>query len=124
MSVTTVVKGESRTKARAIPLVIVAAVLRILDVAMILVTAQIIRPAFNEHEGVDPYYGMAAVLAALLAVIIFHVNGLYRLKGLSFRHLREQLTQMSVGWGIAFVILILLILPRSDPETSRCAFPS
>ena len=117
MAVTTILKSESRTKAGAISLVIVAAVLRILDVAMILVTAQVIRPAFNEHEGVDPYYGVAAVLAALLAVIIFHVNGLYRLKGLSFRHLREQLTQISVGWGIAFVILILTMFALKLSDT-------
>jgi hypothetical protein len=51
MAVTTTLKSESRAKDRAIPLAVAAAVLRIRDVAKIGVTAQIIRRAFNEHEG-------------------------------------------------------------------------
>jgi len=95
----------------------VAAVLRILDVVVIIGTAEVIRGAFNEHAGVGPYYGVAAVLAALLAVIIFHVNGLYGLKGLSFGHLREQLSRVSVGWGIVFVALILTMFALKISDT-------
>jgi Undecaprenyl-phosphate glucose phosphotransferase len=117
LTATILKKNGSNIKSRTIPLGIVAAALRVVDLTMIVVTAHIIRPAFIEHEGVDPYYRVAAALAALLAVIIFHLNGLYRLKGLSFRHLRDQLTQMSVGWGLVFIILILTMFALKISET-------
>jgi len=117
MAISTILRGERDTKNRTIPLGIVAAVLRILDVAVIMITAQIIRGGFNEHPGVGPYYGVAAVLAALLAVIIFHVNGLYVLRGPSLPHLREQLTQISVGWGIVLMTLILTMFALKISDT-------
>jgi Undecaprenyl-phosphate glucose phosphotransferase len=117
MATATLFNSESRAKPGAIPLVVVAAVLRVVDVAMIIVTAQAIRPFFTEHAGVAPYYGMAAVLAALLAVIVFHLNGLYQLKGLGARHLREQARQLSAGWGEVFVILIVTMFTLKISDT-------
>jgi Undecaprenyl-phosphate glucose phosphotransferase len=117
MAIATLLNSESRAKPGTIPLVVVAAVLRVVDVAMIIITAQAIRPFFTEHAGVAPYYGVAAVLAALLAVIVLHVNGLYRLKGLSVRHLREQLTQLSAGLGEVLLILIVTMFALKISDT-------
>jgi Undecaprenyl-phosphate glucose phosphotransferase len=117
MSVTAALKNESRNRPRTIPLEIVAGVLRVVDVVIILVTSEIVRPALKEDDWVHIHYRVAAVLAALLAVIIFHVNGLYRLKGLSFRHLRDQITLLSVGWGVVFIVLVLTMFMLKLSET-------
>lgn len=107
MAITTTLESENRTKPRAISLVVVAAALRLLDAACIVITAEILSPSLAEHQTVIPYYRMAAVLAALLAVIIFHLNGLYQIKALNLRHLREQLTPLTVSWGMVFLILVV-----------------
>jgi Undecaprenyl-phosphate glucose phosphotransferase len=93
---------------RPVSLVIVADVLRLIDVAMICGTAVLMHGLYLggtelEHARIYP---IATVIAAFAAGMIFHWNGLYRLQGLAAGQLK--LGKLAASWGIVVLGLIVL----------------
>jgi Undecaprenyl-phosphate glucose phosphotransferase len=92
---------------RAVSLVIISGILRAVDLALIGVTAVIahfvyLTPADTELW--QHYYG-ATVLALLLAGMVFHQHGVYRLQGLGAAQLK--LGKLAGSWGTVVLALIV-----------------
>jgi FlaA1/EpsC-like NDP-sugar epimerase len=93
---------------RPVSLVIVADVLRLLDIAVICGTAVLVHGLYLggselEHARIYP---IATVIAAFAAGMTFHWNGLYRLQGLAAGQLK--LGKLAASWSIVVLGLIVL----------------
>jgi Undecaprenyl-phosphate glucose phosphotransferase len=93
---------------RPVSLIIVADILRMIDVAVICGTAVLVHGFYLggtelEHARIYP---IATVIAAFAAAMIFHWNGLYRLQGLTAGQLK--LGKLAASWSIVVLGLIVL----------------
>lgn len=116
--------GSERTLATVIKrrhpisLPVVAGALRLTDLAIVAATSEVLHPMLAADKTF--YYSTAEILSVLFAAIVFHINGLYRLKGLNFRHLKNQLTKLTYGWGIVLLSLIVaMFFMKVSEEYSR-----
>ena len=94
---------------RPVSLVIVADLLRMMDVAVICGTAVLVHGLYLggselEHARIYP---VATVLAAFAAGMTFHWNGLYQLQGLAAGQLK--LGKLAASWSIVVLGLINLV---------------
>jgi Undecaprenyl-phosphate glucose phosphotransferase len=103
-------RAPSRPKVdRPVSLVVVADLLRALDIVVICGTAVLIHALYLDLASTDPeqarLYPIATVLAACGAAVTFHWNGLYRLQGLTAGQLK--LGKLTASWSIVVLGLIV-----------------
>jgi Undecaprenyl-phosphate glucose phosphotransferase len=93
---------------RPVSLVVVADLLRAIDVMVICGTAVLIHAIYLGNAELEHarIYPIATVLAAIGAGVIFHWNGLYRLQGLTAGQLK--LGKLAASWSIVVLGLIVV----------------
>jgi Undecaprenyl-phosphate glucose phosphotransferase len=93
---------------RAVSLVVVADLLRMVDIAVICGAAVLVHALYLGGAELEQarLYPIATVIAAFAAGMIFHWNGLYRLHGLTPGQLK--LGKLAASWSIVVLGLIVL----------------
>jgi Undecaprenyl-phosphate glucose phosphotransferase len=87
---------------KPISLIIVAGLLRVVDLAIVICAGNLIRPAFYATPGTEALYQAATIAVMLATAIIFHAQGLYDL--LDFRRLTKQLGKLTTSWTMVFFL--------------------
>lgn len=97
-----------RKMERPVSLVIVADILRLVDIVVICGTAVLVHYLYLENVELQQrrIYPIATAIAAFAAGFIFHWNGLYRLQGFAAGQLK--LGKLAASWSIVVLGLIVL----------------
>jgi Undecaprenyl-phosphate glucose phosphotransferase len=99
----------------------VRAIVRVLDVAPIVVTAVISRAlTASDSGGGGQVFWFVVVCAVLVALDLFAAAGLYRPRDLG--HLHRQIRRVVVAWSAVQVLLVILALLAGSSSTLPTAF--
>src|SRR5215213_1059274 len=98
----------------------VRAVVRVLDVGLIVVAAVIARALTEAGSGGGQAFWFVVVCAVLVALDLFAAAGLYRPRDLG--HLHRQIRRVVVAWSAVQALLFLLATVAGSTEALSVSF--